>query len=77
MADILYDTTLAEAYASRPTTMGRRLEDEAGYACDALRHFARIVWWDGSAIGLRLNGFIGLFGGFEPDPGRDAREELE
>lgn len=77
MAECCYDTKLVGAYAPIPATIGRRLEDEAARACDALRHFARIVWWDGSAIGLRLNGFIGLFGGIEPDCAAEMREELE
>ena len=75
MADICYDTTLAAGGASGPPTIGRRLEDEAARGFDALRHLACIVWWDGSAIGLRLNGFIGLFGGIDAEAGIEARDE--
>lgn len=75
MANICYDTNLAAGGGSGPTTIGLRLEDEAARGFDALRHLARIVWWDGSAIGLRLNGFIGLFGGIEADAGIEARDD--
>ena len=30
------------------------------HALDAIRQCARIAWWDGSAVGLRLAGLLGL-----------------
>ena len=38
-----------------------RVADEAVHALDAIRRVAGIAWWDGSAIGLHLHGFIGFF----------------
>lgn len=76
MADICYDTKFVERRASSPATISRRLEDEAARGFDAVRQLVCLVWWDGSAIGLRLNGFIGLFGGIEPDAAIGTRDEL-
>lgn len=38
-------------------------------ALDAIRQCARIAWWDGSAVGLRLAGLLGLL---DPNPGDQA-----
>ena len=29
---------------------------------DAIRHYTRIAWWDGSALGLHLSAFGDLLG---------------
>lgn len=44
-----------------------RVEDGMARAFDAIRHYARIAWWDGSSVGLHLHGYAGLFGFVEPD----------
>ncbi len=41
---------------------------------DAIRHYARIAWWDGSCVGLHLHGLIGMFGFVEAEPTLLRRE---
>ncbi|MCE4224270.1 hypothetical protein HCU64_10950 [Methylobacterium sp. C25] len=37
------------------------IDDELARVFAAIRECARIAWWDGSAIGLHLNGVFGMF----------------
>ncbi len=45
-------------------------------ALDAIGDMARMAWWDGSAIGLKLGGLIGLFGSTEADQASEWRVTL-
>lgn len=44
------------------------LEGEIARGLAAIRDCAGIAWWDGSSVGLRLNGMLGLFEASEPVP---------
>jgi len=46
-------------------------------AFDTIRQCARIAWWDGSALGLHLNGLGGWFGLSETAPRRQAADDRE
>lgn len=48
----------------------RRIERATARGLEAIRDGAGMVWWDGSAMGLRLHGVIGLF-----DHAAEMREE--
>lgn len=50
----------AAAPWSRPQTWRDWEIDLFGFL-DAIRDCACMAWWDGSAVGLRLNGFVGMF----------------
>ena len=49
------------------------LEPEVARVFAAIRDCARIAWWDGSSVGLRLNGFLGLFEAYPVPPRRRER----
>jgi len=55
-----------------PTVRGGTGETGMARALDAIRQCARIAWWDGSAVGLHLQGLGGWFGLAE---GAQRREE--
>jgi hypothetical protein len=52
------------------------LDGELARIFDAIRDYARIAWWDGSAIGLQLNGVLGLFDPLETDLDSDRGDSL-
>lgn len=42
---------------------------------DAIRHYTRIAWWDGSALGLHLSTFSDLLGLTEGERGGSRRPQ--
>ena len=52
------------------------LDGEVARIFDAIRECARIAWWDGSAIGLQLNGVLGLFDMLDADSPSDRGDKL-
>ena len=62
----IFPTALALRGAPRRPDWAK-IEDGMAHALDAIRHYAGLAWWDGSAVGLHLHGFAGLFGFVEPD----------
>lgn len=63
-------------HAAHRSPIANAAEEALSQTLEVVARCARIAWWDGSAIGLRLNGFMGLFGAVDMDVEDERRETL-